>query len=35
MFGIDMPAANELIAHGRSAQEINQLIGADGLLPGT
>ena len=29
---IDMPAASELIAHGRSAQEINQLIGADGLI---
>ena len=27
-----MPAASELIAHGRSAQEINQLIGADGLI---
>ena len=27
-----MPAASELIAHGRSAQEVNQLIGADGLI---
>ena len=32
VYGIDMPAASELIAHGRSAQEINQLIGADGLI---
>ena len=32
VYGFDMPAASELIAHGRSAQEINQLIGADGLI---
>ncbi len=32
VYGIDMPAATELIAHGRSAEEINQLIGADGLI---
>lgn len=32
VYGIDMPAANELIAHGRSVEEICQLIGADGLI---
>lgn len=32
VYGIDMPAASELIAHGRSVDEINQLIGADGLI---
>src|SRR5690606_3042586 len=32
VYGIDMPAANELIAHGRSVDEICALIGADGLI---
>ncbi len=32
VYGIDMPAANELIAHDRSVEEIRQAIGADGLI---
>ncbi|AWL12417.1 Amidophosphoribosyltransferase [Saliniradius amylolyticus] len=32
VYGIDMPSANELIAHGRDLDEICQLIGADGLV---
>ena len=32
VYGIDMPAREELIAHGRSYEEIRDLIGADGLL---
>lgn len=32
VYGIDMPAASELIAHGRSVEEICELIGADGLI---
>jgi len=32
VYGIDMPAANELIAHGRSVEEISKLIGADKLI---
>lgn len=32
VYGIDMPAANELIAHGRSVEEICKLIGADKLI---
>ncbi|MFM2483710.1 amidophosphoribosyltransferase [Celerinatantimonas yamalensis] len=32
VYGIDMPSANELIAHGREVDEICQLIGADGLI---
>jgi amidophosphoribosyltransferase len=32
VYGIDMPAASELIAHGRSEQEVQQLIGADWLI---
>ncbi|MHA7878477.1 MAG: amidophosphoribosyltransferase [Saccharospirillum sp.] len=32
VYGIDMPAARELIAHGRSNEEIEQLIGADRLI---
>ncbi len=32
VYGIDMPAANELIAHGRSVEEICTLIGADKLI---
>lgn len=32
VYGIDMPAANELIANNRNADEICQLIGADGLI---
>ena len=32
VYGIDMPAATELIANGRSVKEIEQLIGADRLI---
>ncbi|MGY6276920.1 amidophosphoribosyltransferase [Methylomonas sp. MgM2] len=32
VYGIDMPAANELIAHGRSEQEVCKAIGADKLI---
>jgi amidophosphoribosyltransferase len=32
VYGIDMPAASELIANGRSVEEIQELIGADRLL---
>ncbi len=32
VYGIDMPNANELIAHGRNVEEIRQLIGADALI---
>lgn len=32
VYGIDMPSANELIAHGRDAEEIAQRIGADALI---
>jgi amidophosphoribosyltransferase len=32
VYGIDMPAASELIAHGRSEEEVRKAIGADRLL---
>lgn len=32
VYGIDMPAARELIANGRSVEEVRQLIGADRLI---
>jgi amidophosphoribosyltransferase len=32
VYGIDMPAAKELIAHGRSVQEIESLLGCDWLI---
>ncbi|MCH9693091.1 MAG: amidophosphoribosyltransferase [Gammaproteobacteria bacterium] len=32
VYGIDMPAATELIANGRSVEEIEELIGADRLI---
>jgi amidophosphoribosyltransferase len=32
VYGIDMPAANELIAHNRTEQEIAETIGADRLI---
>ena len=32
VYGIDMPAASELIANGRSVEEIEELIGADKLI---
>jgi len=32
VYGIDMPAASELIAHGRTEDEVCKLLGADGLI---
>ncbi len=32
VFGIDMPSAHELIAHGRTADEVGEQIGADWML---
>ena len=32
VYGIDMPAANELIAHGRTVEEVREEIGADWLV---
>jgi len=32
VYGIDMPTKEELIAHGRSAEEIRRFIGADALI---
>jgi amidophosphoribosyltransferase len=32
VYGIDMPAASELIAHGRSEDEVARELGADGLI---
>jgi amidophosphoribosyltransferase len=32
VYGIDMPAASELIAHGRTEEEICRELGADGLI---
>jgi amidophosphoribosyltransferase len=32
VYGIDMPAAGELIAHGRTEQEVQEYIGADWLI---
>ena len=32
VYGIDMPTANELIAHGRSEEDVCELIGADWLV---
>ena len=32
VYGIDMPAASELIAHGRSEEEIQRLLGCDWLI---
>lgn len=32
VYGIDMPSASELMANGRSTEEICELIGADGLI---
>ncbi|MEO1081596.1 MAG: amidophosphoribosyltransferase [Pseudomonadota bacterium] len=32
VYGIDMPSREELIAHGRSVEEIGELIGADWLI---
>ncbi|MBV8497552.1 MAG: amidophosphoribosyltransferase, partial [Gammaproteobacteria bacterium] len=32
VYGIDMPAVNELVANGRTAEEVGRLIGADWLI---
>jgi amidophosphoribosyltransferase len=32
VYGIDMPSARELIAHGRSEEEVREIIGADWLV---
>ena len=32
VYGIDMPAASELVANGRSADEVQEIIGADWLV---
>ena len=32
VYGIDMPTKDELIAHGRSIEEIREFIGADALI---
>ena len=32
VYGIDMPTSTELVAHGRSIEEIRQFIGADALI---
>ena len=32
VYGIDMPTREELVAHGRSVEEVRQIIGADALI---
>ncbi len=32
VYGIDMPAASELVAHGRSVEDVREIIGADQLI---
>jgi amidophosphoribosyltransferase len=32
VYGIDMPTSQELVAHGRSIEEIRQIIGCDALI---
>jgi len=32
IYGIDMPAANELVAHGRTEDEVQELLGCDWLI---
>jgi len=32
IYGIDMPSSEELVAHGRTEQEIEQLLGCDWLI---
>ncbi|MEK9952632.1 MAG: amidophosphoribosyltransferase, partial [Curvibacter sp.] len=31
-YGIDMPTVDELVAHGRTVEEVRQIIGADALI---
>ena len=32
VYGIDMPTSEELVAHGRSVEEVRQIVGADALI---
>lgn len=32
VYGIDMPTADELVAHGRTVEEVRQIIGSDALI---
>jgi amidophosphoribosyltransferase len=32
VYGIDMPTKSELVAHGRTSEEVRQIIGADALI---
>jgi amidophosphoribosyltransferase len=32
VYGIDMPTASELVAHGRTVDEVREIIGADALI---
>jgi amidophosphoribosyltransferase len=32
VYGIDMPTATELVAHGRTVEEVRQIIGCDALI---
>ena len=32
VYGIDMPTREELVAHGRSVEEVRRIIGADALI---
>ena len=32
VYGIDMPTASELVAHGRTVEEVREIIGADALI---
>ena len=32
VYGIDMPTKEELVAHGRTVEEVRQIIGADALI---
>jgi amidophosphoribosyltransferase len=32
IYGIDMPAAAELVAHGRTTEEVQEILGADWLV---
>ncbi|MCC3263754.1 amidophosphoribosyltransferase, partial [Paenibacillus polymyxa] len=32
VYGIDIPTVEELVAHGRTVEEVRQIIGADALI---